>query len=222
MSRAIVVLGKEPLAGSVKTRLAQSIGNEKAAEVQGILARYLFKRLIEFARTETQDSSQSCDIVFQLKGSIEGSFAQWCKTIGVVVENQVVGTLTEKIHHASKRGAHTLVLGMDMPLIEFEELRQAFECNDVVLGPAEDGGYWLIGGPKIPKSILEGIPWSTPDVWKKTIAKCITMGIQYKVLSRQQDIDTLSDLQTLLSNPACPPPLAHELRLVLEGGSLSH
>ena len=117
---------------------------------------------------------------------------------------------------------HTLILGMDMPLIDHQELHQAFQSPDLVLGPAEDGGYWLIGGRKILRSILEDIPWSTPDVWKKTIAKCIAMGIQYTVLSCQQDIDTLSDLQTLLSSPVCPPMLARELRLVLERGSLFH
>ncbi len=222
MNRAIVVLGKEPVAGAVKTRLAQSIGNAKAAKIQRILARHLLKCLMEFNHAERQNPATSCDIVLQLKGSLDGNFAQWCKTLGITVEEQAVGDLTEKIHHASKCAERTLILGMDMPLIDRQELRQAFDSNNLVLGPAEDGGYWLIGGPEIPKSILEGIPWSTPDVWKKTIAKCDSMGIQYKVLSRQQDIDTLSDLQTLLSNPVCPPLLAHELRLALEEGTLTH
>ena len=206
--KAIVVLGKEPTPGFVKTRLAQSDLNspQAAPEIQTVLALHILRRLVDV----------DCPVVLQMKGDLHGTFAQQCTEIGALVERQVEGTLTDKIHHASKRAERTLILGMDMPLLNLGELHRALHSPNIVLGPAEDGGYWLIGGSKLPREILEDIPWSTENVWKETIAKCEELKIPYDVLSCQQDIDTISDLQQLLSNPQCPTVLRLRIQSVLD------
>lgn len=203
---AVVVLGKEPLSGKVKTRLAKAIGNHHAAKIQSILAEYIFDTLQQL----------ECPVILQLQGDTGGSFAKNCRTLGVIVEPQDSGTLTDKIHMASTRAERTLILGMDMPLLNMNELRFALHSPNLVLGPAEDGGYWLIGGNQIPRDILEDIPWSTENVWKTTIARCEELKIQYDVLSCQQDIDTISDLEQLLSNPQCPTVLRLRIQAVLD------
>ena len=208
---AIVVLGKEPVKGAVMTRLAKSIGDIKAVEVQIILARHILKRLC----------SMSYPIILQLKGNPNSTFANQCRHLGIIIEEQVDGTLTDKIYHASQRAKRTLTLGMDMPLIDIIELEEAMRDSKLVLGPSEDGGYWLIGGTDIPLSILTEIPWSTNQVWQSTVDKCTALGLEYKVLSRQQDIDTLSDLQTLLANPKCPVYLRNDLLHILNSPSPS-
>ncbi len=206
---AIVILGKEPIPGMVKTRLAKDIGDHKAAQIQVQLLMHMLEVLEDI----------KCPVILQLKGDTEGDFARTCRQKGVLVEEQVEGSLTEKIFWASRQARRTLVLGMDMPLLNIKELRLALQRTDIVLGPAEDGGYWLIGGEDIPMDILDGIPWSTDEVWKKTIAKCKDLGIQYHVLSRQQDIDTLSDVHSLLSNPLCPPQLRTHIQSILNNPS---
>ena len=207
---AIVILGKEPIQGAVMTRLAKSIGEEKSAQIQTILAYHIMSRLCTLPYP----------VILQLNGNIHGSFAKECEQFGIRIEAQPNGTLTDKIHHASRRAERTLILGMDMPLIDTTELHEAMCDSKLVLGPAEDGGYWIIGGTDIPLTILKGIPWSTNQVWKSTVDKCTALGLEYKVLSSQQDIDTLSDLQTLLSNPLCPVSLRNDLLNVLNTPSI--
>ena len=206
LKNAIVILGKEPIPGKVKTRLAKDIGKDSAAKIQAVLAKYIFTVLQE----------GEYPVILQLQGDLTGPFAKQCRTLGVIVEPQHSGTLTEKIYHASKRAKRTLILGMDMPLLNLNELRLAIHSPNIVLGPAKDGGYWLIGGSQLPKEILEDIPWSTENVWETTLARCEELKIPYDVLSCQQDIDTISDLQQLLSNPQCPTVLRLQLQDILD------
>ena len=202
---AIVILGKEPIPGSVKTRLAKEIGHIRASKIQEVLAHHLFKSLTDL----------SYPVILQLKGNLEGSFATHYREIGIIVEKQIDGSLTDKIFHASQRATRTLILGMDMPLLPIAELASAMIDDGVVLGPAVDGGYWIIGGTGLPLELLTNIPWSTSHVWQSTVDKCQQLGLEYKVLSRQQDVDTLSDLQDLLSNPLCPSSLRTDLLHIL-------
>ena len=207
---AIVILGKEPVPGSVMTRLAKDIGNDKASQVQWTLALHIMHTLSTIAQP----------IILQLKGTLDGAFANQCAELGVKVEKQASGTLTEKIFYASKRAKRTLIMGMDMPLVDPAELELAMKTNSLILGPTEDGGYWIVGGTDIPLELLSNIPWSTDKVWQSTIDKCTQLELEYKVLSRQQDIDTLSDLYDLLFNPQCPPSLRNDLLHILNPASL--
>ena len=211
-AHAIVVLGKEPLPGRVKTRLAKDIGNGHAAQVQQVLAWHMFQELTVLPYP----------IVLQLQGSLTGDFGVQCRQLGVEVEEQVSGTLTEKIFYASRRAHRTLVLGMDMPCIDPRELRRAMDDDGIILGPSKDGGYWIIGGTNLPPEILTDIPWSTDKVWQSTVDKCTQLELEYKVLSCQQDIDTLSDLSDLLSNPQCPPSLRNDLLQILPQLGVPH
>ena len=207
---AVVILGKEPIPGTVMTRLAEDIGNDKASQVQWTLALHIMRTL----------STIPHPIILQLKGNLDGAFANQCSELGVNVEKQASGTLTDKIVHASRRAKRTLIIGMDMPLIDVAEVNAAMREPHLVIGPAEDGGYWIIGGADIPVEIFSDIPWSTDNVWKSTVDKCTQLGLEYKVLSCQQDIDTVSDLSDLLSNPQCPPSLRNDLLHILNLTSL--
>ena len=202
----IVLLGKEPLPGQVKTRLARNIGQKKAALIQHQLTLTCIQQL----------SQIHTPIILQMNGDINGHFAHLYRECGIMVEAQATGGLSEKIQHASTRGHRTLILGTDMPLIPIQEIEYALEEEHLVIGPSQDGGYWLIGGTQIPQSIFEDIPWSTSEVHEKTIAKCEQLGLQYKVLPCQYDIDTATDLSSLIDDPRCPPSLRHSLVDILD------
>jgi rSAM/selenodomain-associated transferase 1 len=206
LESCIVLLGKEPRPGQVKTRLARDIGPHKAALIQHQLTLTCIQQL----------SQINTPIILQMSGNINGHFAHLYREYGLVVEAQVDGGLSEKIQHASTRGHRTLILGTDMPLIPIQEIESALTEEHLVIGPSQDGGYWLIGGTQIPQSILEDMPWSTTEVYEKTIAKCEQLGLQYKVLSCQYDIDTATDLSSLIDDPRCPPSLRHSLVDILE------
>ena len=184
----IVLLGKEPIPGQVKTRLANCTGFERAAQIQHLLTLECLRIL----------QSLRAPVILQMTGNINGDYANSYRACGAVVEAQASGTLTQKIYSASQRGLRTVILGTDMPLLNIQEIEQALFESKLVIGPSQDGGYWIIGGNRIPLDILEGIPWSTEQVYEKTIAKCQQLGLEYKVLSCQYDIDTANDLSLLL------------------------
>lgn len=207
VERCIVLLGKEPRLGHVKTRLASCIGPQKSAAIQHQLTVACIRQLRQL----------DTPLILQLSGEQHGTFAELYRSYGIVVEPQAEGNLADKIQHASTRGHRTLILGTDMPLIPLQEIEQALTDERLTIGPSYDGGYWLIGGNDIPHEILEDIPWSTAEVYEKTIAKCEQLGLQYNVLSCQYDIDTATDLSSLINDPRCPPSLKQSLVDILDG-----
>jgi glycosyltransferase A (GT-A) superfamily protein (DUF2064 family) len=69
--------------------------------------------------------------------------------------------------------------------------------TDVVLGPAEDGGYYLVGASQNVAGIFEDIDWSTARVWEQTVARLGKLGLSYESLPRWYDVDELMDLERL-------------------------
>lgn len=101
-----------------------------------------------------------------------------------------------------EEGAERVVLiGSDAPQISPSALQQAFAelaTCDVVLGSAEDGGYYLIGAARRVPPLFEGIPWSTPGVWPRTIALLQEHGLRWSELPPAYDIDQEADLRRLI------------------------
>ncbi|MFG0289564.1 MAG: DUF2064 domain-containing protein [Rhodopirellula sp. JB044] len=113
------------------------------------------------------------------------------------------------------RGTSCVLIGADCPLLSQSDIHQAWrilETEDVVLGPADDGGYYLIGlrGDTDPEKcrtsgvtseslagLFEGIPWSTPDVFEQTIAAAERSSLSVGILPTRHDVDTADDLVRL-------------------------
>jgi glycosyltransferase A (GT-A) superfamily protein (DUF2064 family) len=107
------------------------------------------------------------------------------------------------------------VIGTDTPWMGVERVRRAFaelKANDVVIGPAEDGGYYLLGIRKMVAEIFRGIPWSTERVMALTLQKIGVLKLRTKLLRRDFDLDRPEDLQTakrmLKRKPRLAPVLA--------------
>jgi glycosyltransferase A (GT-A) superfamily protein (DUF2064 family) len=93
------------------------------------------------------------------------------------------------------------MIGTDVPTIPLNHFGQAqdqLEHHDLVLGPALDGGYYLIGLKRKSPELFMGIPWSTSQVLKLTQDKAATIGLKTALLEPWRDVDTLSDLQALI------------------------
>ncbi len=181
--------------GAVKTRLAASVGNERAAEIYHeflttTLARFghlADRRVIGFTPAERQAEFA------QLAGS------DW--SLRPQADGDLGGRMHTYFEQSFADGVERVVLiGSDSPTLPVEFIEQAFELlaqKQVVLGPTEDGGYYLVGISGSIRPIFEEIPWSTPDVWKTTVAQLNQHSIDYAELPLWYDIDDEEDLKRL-------------------------
>ncbi len=184
-----MIFTKNPVAGKVKTRLAKDLGNEKALEVYEFLLKHShrvtapldLKKQVLYSNNVTENDLWS-----------EGGF---------IKELQAEGDLGEKMMAAFKnafaRGfKKVIIIGSDLYDISTGEIETAFrelEQNEYVIGPAEDGGYYLLGMKSVNAALFTNKTWSTPSVFTETIKDMQSSSI--KVLPVKNDIDTLDDLK---------------------------
>ena len=194
---SIVLIGKDALPGKAKTRLAQHIGDKKAAQIYAEMAIHI--------------CSVACASPFHVevsfRGNLDGPFAHRLQAIGASLYPQVHTSLGDIIWTAMQRNHHVLALGMDMPLITQEHIRQAFSFDGITIGPAFDGGYWCISGQRPPKELFNNIEWSTPKVLNQTLENSKKLFLPVQILETKYDIDTLPDLNKLLDDPLLPSSL---------------
>ena len=186
-----MIFVKAPRAGFVKTRLAQTVGAETALET--------YLGLVEVLVTNLADLP-SVDLHFapaDAWGEIEPWLAdQWTSS------PQCDGDLGARLIHAfesafSKRAKRVVVIGSDCPYATTEDIRDAFHQlaeNDVVLGPAVDGGYWLVGLRSPAPELFRDINWSTETVLEDTLAKAKARELNVAQLRELSDVDTIADL----------------------------
>ncbi len=192
----IIVFVKNAISGKVKTRLAKTIGKDEALRV--------YLRLLAITKEE----------VSKVRAEKEVWYAWEVSENDIWDENyfkkkvQIEGDLGEKMKDAFKKsfdsgGEKIVLIGSDCPTLTNEVLEQAFNelnTSDVVFGPSEDGGYYLIGMSSYNPEVLEGIDWSTEKVMEQTEAKAKLNGIKLTKLKYLNDIDTEQDWKEYLAN----------------------
>ncbi len=186
--------------GRVKTRLARSIGNEKAARIYEAFVAATVARLSAIHCTRVL-SYWPDDARTRL--AFESAEAQ-----GWSLVPQTEGDLGERmagyfIQQFSAGTDRVVLLGTDSPNVPLIEVQEAFEhlkTCDVVLGPTDDGGYYLVGAAKRVPPIFADIPWSTPGVLPKTIACLEKEGFSYTTLDPWYDVDEIYDLHRLIED----------------------
>lgn len=190
---ALLLFVKYPEPGKVKTRLARSVGQEQAAA--------MYRDLVEknLAVIQTLHGT-TCDgwIAFDPPQQ-EAPLRAWLSPWPGYIAQQGEG-LGERLNHAFgemfQRGyAHVAALGSDTLNLQAELIQDAFENlsrHDVVLGPARDGGYYLIGLNRLHPELFEGIAWSTPEVLTQTRRVIRRLNLTVHQLSPLDDLDELS------------------------------
>jgi len=184
--------------GQVKTRLAASLGAEQAAEIYR-----------QFVLTMLRRFSACCDCKLLVYAPPErGQEFKQSTPDGWQLEPQADGDLGRRMQQFFARrleaGCQRVVLlGSDSPNVPLEYVEQAFQrlrqC-DVVLGPTDDGGYWLIGVSSDVPALFSDIPWSTPQVWPATINALQAAGVGYETLPAWYDVDRAEDLKRLIAD----------------------
>jgi len=191
----LLIMTRYPVPGQTKTRLIPSLGAKSAALLHRELIRQLWEKLAPIIK------SRKIEVEVHYSG---GSVAEWRELLGTTPHfiPQNGHSLGERIAHAtvntfSNEATRVLILGTDCVDLDSAIIEQAFaalEKHDVVLGPASDGGYYLIGlnAPSI--SLFHGISWGTEFVLKQTLLKCRSHGLKVKQLVSLSDIDHPEDL----------------------------
>lgn len=181
--------------GEVKTRLARAIGAERAARLQEVFVRTLLARFAGTAERRV--------VAFwppERRADFEPLTAGAWR-----LEPQISGDLGRRMRHyfdsAFAAGAERVVLvGADAPTLPAAYVEAAFDnladCQ-AVLGPAEDGGYYLVGAARKTPPIFDSIAWSQPTVYAETIAALESAEIEHRVLPGWYDVDVLDDLKRL-------------------------
>jgi rSAM/selenodomain-associated transferase 1 len=188
------LVAKFPEPGRVKTRLARDIGFEDAAKVYKTIAEGVFRK----TRSETTDYER---VIFYSPAEMRLSFEEWLP--GETLMPQRGGDVGEVMQNALEEmfasGAEKTVLsGVDIPDLNRDIIIDAFsrlDNADIVIGPAEDGGYYLIGMKSLHREVFRKIPWGTDAVFAETISVIKEIGLKYEAVDKLFDVDRLEDLQ---------------------------
>ena len=203
----MIVFAKVPRPGRVKTRLAAAIGDDAAAS----LYRDLGRRVLDGVRGGPYRLSVYIDPANELAAARD-----WLGEAGVVFRPQEGEDLGERLADAFRRelerARHVCAIGTDAPAVDGRVAERAFAelaGNDLVLGPALDGGYYLIGARGHWPELFRGVPWSTEDVLTATLARASALGLRTAILDPLPDIDTVEDLERAGYSPPRRPPRAN-------------
>lgn len=188
-SAALIIFQKNAVLGKVKTRLGVSIGDEKALEVYQWLTAY----------THEQAKGLKVDkFLFYSEFIPEHSPGD---LLGYQFEIQSGNNLGDRMSNAfaflfAKGYKNVVIIGTDCPYLKTDDLNKAFlnfSQADLVIGPAMDGGYYLLGMSQFMPEIFKNIPWSTSQVLDKTLERANDLKIDYEFLKVLSDIDTIQD-----------------------------
>jgi uncharacterized protein len=207
---ALVIMARYPQVGTTKTRLARTFGDEETADLYKAFLTDLAEKF----------AGQACDLYWAYTPA-EVDYLSFVATLApTLIEHmhafpQQGINFGARLHHtfqwAHSRGyQRTIVIGSDSPQIGLDviiQAQKALDRADVVLGPADDGGYYLIA-MRQPHDVFSNIPMSTSVVARMTIELAQNQGLKVHTLRNLFDIDELPDLMRLAHLLELDPTLA--------------
>lgn len=199
-SRIILVFVREPARGMVKTRLAAEIGEAAALEVYRTLAQ----RAVDAARSFVP--AVQLRVLFTPRRG-EAAVRQWLGS-PAGYRFQGSGSLGDRLHRGFSDAfcegfREVVVIGSDLPSVSSATLAAGFSGlrdAEASIGPAADGGYYLLGLRTLVPGIFRDIPWSTPAVFGETRERLRAGGVEPALLPMMQDVDVASDLPPGMAN----------------------
>jgi hypothetical protein len=193
---------KQPIAGSVKTRLAAHLGPELAAEISHAFVLDLSVRFRRTAHRRSLCYAPSHGESRRHFQSLAGeAYELWPQPEGGL------GARMAAFFEAHLGGPsdRAVLIGSDSPTLPADYIEQAFrslEHADCVLGPATDGGYYLVGMRGRCWPLFEGIEWSSPRVLSQTVERVVSAEARLALLPPWYDVDTVADWEMLRGHAA--------------------
>jgi rSAM/selenodomain-associated transferase 2/rSAM/selenodomain-associated transferase 1 len=193
---AIIIFTRYPLPGRAKTRLIPSLGPEGAAELQRRMTLTTVGRAWAFCAT-----ARGTRLTIAFEGGDESAMREWLGPLRCVPQGE--GDLGQRLRRAALRAfdhgaGKVIIIGTDCPSLDEATLGAAIAATNlrgIVFGPADDGGYYLVGlRERTHAAIFGGIPWSTADVLSASIAAARSAGIEPALLATLPDVDEPPDL----------------------------
>jgi rSAM/selenodomain-associated transferase 1 len=190
---AILVFVRAPESGRVKTRLAAEIGDAAALRI--------YRRLAEHAMAEARSLASDAALRIHYTPAAGGdAVATWLGDATYLPQEDAdLGTRMRSAFAAAFAAGHrrVVIIGSDLPDLSADALRRAFrllESHPVVLGPAADGGYYLLGMREMISGVFDDVPWSTERVLDITLARLRASGCEPAMLETLRDVDRAADL----------------------------
>jgi rSAM/selenodomain-associated transferase 1 len=191
MRRVLGVFAKQPIAGHSKTRLAQTTS---AAWAERVAVAFLHDSLDRFASVDAE-----CVLVYWPESA--GGFFAKAGQDRYRLQVQSAGDLGQRLRHFFSSAhhdanTHAIAVGSDSPTLPIAYIETAFQLlatHDVVLGPAQDGGYYLVGMKQMHEPLFVDIPWSSASVLEKTVQQVTGESVSLAILPVWYDVDTEQD-----------------------------
>jgi len=188
----VLAILKAPRPGYVKTRLGRQVGFDPATRIYRAMAERQLRSVPESFRIEVHYAPRGA--AAEMRAWL-GANHHYCVQSG--------GDLGQRLARAFARafcrgGKEVIAIGADCPGLDGDCLTEAarrLKRSDVVLGPAADGGYYLIGLRRPAPQLFEGIAWSSENVLKQTLERVTACGLSCELLSVKEDIDDLESLR---------------------------
>ena len=196
----LIVFARKPVKGKVKTRLGKVIGCYRAMEVYRFLLMSTLRELQTIRRVRK--------ILMVADPADISWFRRQLFCRGWIVRPQTVGNLGRRMEQAFsyelRRSGSVVLVGSDVEAIQAKDIIQTFtllgQGVETVIGPALDGGYWLLGRSDCDADIFNDIKWGGSQVFSKTKKKLESTGCSYCEISQRRDIDSRSDLDWYFLN----------------------
>ncbi|HMQ87740.1 MAG TPA: TIGR04282 family arsenosugar biosynthesis glycosyltransferase [Flavilitoribacter sp.] len=188
MDNALIIFIRNPEPGKVKTRLAAAVGDERALAI--------YRELLDLTRraalgSEAEKYLWYSHFVDKADGWPESDFRKMLQQGEDLGDRMAYAFETVLADHGK-----AVIIGSDCPYLSPVLLDEAFEAlddSDFVIGPATDGGYYLLGMNRFVPEIFQGIEWSTDTVFRETVARIRQSGADYEVLPQLSDVDEIAD-----------------------------
>lgn len=196
----LIVFTRYPEPGKAKTRLIPVLGEEGASN----LHRQMTEHTLSQVRELQSDRATRVEVYFT--GGDQQLMEDWLGA-DIIYQAQGEGDLGQRMKSAFQTAfaagmEGVAIVGTDCPDLDVKIMAQAFEQlngHDLVLGPAMDGGYYLIGLRRVIPELFMGINWGTSEVREKTVAIAISLGLSVAFLPLLADIDRPEDLAKVTS-----------------------
>jgi rSAM/selenodomain-associated transferase 1 len=193
MKTAVVVMLKNPVPGKVKTRLSRKYGKRGAARIHTRLTEQLLSGISGLGNVDIYLSVTP--------GRAHVRAWHWARVFGMRLKVQAPGDLGEKMlaecSALARQYQAVIIVGSDCPEVDasvLEQCRKLLQSNDVVIGPAEDGGYYLLGLRRCMAGMFRNISWGTGIVFRETERRLQSAGVSYACLEYRYDVDRPEDV----------------------------
>jgi len=198
------IFAKAPVLGTVKTRMSPPLSPAQCLRLHRALVNHTLARMRPLIASGVE---VSLCLTGRLQQALEQAGQMEARDFAVDVQRGA--HLGERLSHAlttrfSQGCSRVIFVGTDCPGLGSNTVREAVRAlnrQEVVIGPAQDGGYYLIGFAACLPEILQGIPWGTPAVYEATLDRLRRRGARWESLERLADLDTFGDLQQFCLRP---------------------